>query len=269
MTKIGFYQFYPVFGQVSENLAKVVSVLKNADTDLIVLPELPFTGYCFQNRDELKTLAEDPSNSRTIDTLINLCRAQDFFLVTGFAERCLDKLFNSALLIGPEGVLHTYRKLHLFNTEKKYFDKGDTPLEINNVRDIKIVIMICYDWAFPEVALILELKGADLLCHPTNLVLPFCQQAMHTRCLENKVFAITANRYGRDVRLHGKVTFTGQSQIVAPRGELLYRAKPNKDKLYIAKVDIKLARDKSISERNDFFKDRRPSYYQDLCKNPL
>jgi predicted amidohydrolase len=265
MTRIGFYQFYPQFGHVGKNLAQVVNALREADADLIVLPELAFTGYYFRDRDELARLAEDPAESSTVDGLIALCRERDFYLVTGFAEKCLDRYFNSALLIGPEGLVHTYRKLHLFNTEKNCFDEGDVPLQMNEVRGMRVGMMVCFDWAFPEVARALALKGADLIGHPANLVLTYCQQAMVTRCIENMVFAVTANRYGTEERPHGELTFTGQSQVVAPKGALVYQSCPDQDDLYVAQVDIGLARDKKISERNDVLTDRRPEFYRELC----
>jgi predicted amidohydrolase len=267
MLRVGFFQFAPKFGEVATNLSKIVSALSTAEADIIVLPELAFTGYFFQDHSELAYLAEDPAKSPTVSSLIALCRDRDFFLVTGFAEKSADKIFNSALLVGGDGVIHTYRKLHLFNTEKEYFDPGDTPLETIELRGVRIGIMICFDWAFPEVARVLALQGADLLCHPSNLVLTYCQKTMVTRCLENSVFSVTANRFGSDIRHRGTLTFTGQSQMVAPDGELIYRAKPEEEELFIAEIDVGKARNKWITQRNELFEDRRPEYYTDLIEN--
>jgi predicted amidohydrolase len=175
-------------------------------------------------------------------------------------------VFNSALLIGPQGVGHTYRKLHLFSTEKDCFDPGDVPLQVNEVRGFRIGMMICFDWIFPEVARTLTLQGADLLCHPANLVLTYCQQAMLVRCTENLVYAVTANRYGTERRPHGELAFTGQSQIVAPRGKLVHRGDPAREELYVAEVDLALARTKKIVARNDILADRRAEYYRALCE---
>jgi predicted amidohydrolase len=267
MYKIGFFQFEPKFGEVKANLAKVLSALQKVDADLIVLPELAFTGYYFQNRSELMSMAEDPETSSTVEGLTRLCRERDFSLVTGFAERSADKLFNSALLIGPHGVIHTYRKLHLFNTEKEYFDPGDTPLATIDVRGARIGMMVCFDWVFPEVARVLSLQGADILCHPSNLVLDWCQKAMVTRCLENAVFAVTANRIGADIRPHGELKFTGKSQVTAPKGEIVYRAAPDAEELYIAEIDPSLARNNFMTPKNDLFRDRRPEFYASLSSS--
>ncbi|MFQ5751320.1 MAG: nitrilase-related carbon-nitrogen hydrolase [bacterium] len=266
MLRIGFYQFRPIFGNVPANLTKVVKALSQIKADLIVLPELALTGYYFKDRNEVKILAEEPENSSTVQSLIALCRERDFYLVTGFAEKKLEKLFNSALLLGPEGIVHTYRKLHLFNEEKYWFDPGDIALQVQNVRGAKIGIMICFDWIFPEVARTLTISGADIICHPSNLVLDYCQQTMLSRCLENSIFAITANRFGLDKRPHGELHFTGKSQIVAPKGELLHRAASQREVLFITEIDPDVARDKKITPLNQIIDDRRPEFYGPLLQ---
>lgn len=266
MTRIGFFQFCPEFGEIARNLSAVIQALQQADADLIVLPELAFTGYYFRDRSELEHLAQDPQDSSIVDSLASLCRERGFYLVTGFAEKHLDRCFNSALLVGPEGLVGTYRKIHLFGTEQDCFDKGDTPLHVSEVRGIRVGMMVCFDWIFPEVTRTLMLKGADVICHPANLVLTYCQQAMAVRCIENLVFAITANRYGTERRPHGEITFTGQSQIVAPKGKVLHRSVPDRDDLHIVSVDIALARDKRIAMQNNIVDNRRPEFYQSLCE---
>lgn len=264
--KAGFFQFHPRFGKIKNNLLAVVTALNEADADLIVLPELALTGYYFRDRDEVRELAEDPYHSGHVDSLVSLCRDKSMHIVTGFAEKATDKYFNSALLLGPEGIIAVYRKLHLFNDEKKWFDPGDTPVEVHTVKDAKIGMMICFDWIFPEVSRLLAVKGADILCHPSNLVLDYCQNAMLTRCLENHVFAITCNRFGHDKRPHGNIKFTGKSQIVAPKGQLLYRSPSQREELVILDIDVSAARNKLITNNNDIMQDRRPEFYGDLVK---
>ncbi len=264
--RVGFYQFNPEFGRVHQNVTRVIDALQDVRADIIVLPELPFTGYLFRNRRELALLAEEIPRSETLDALATLCRRRDFFVVTGFAEKDGDRLFNSAVLVGPGGVLYVYRKLHLFNTEKECFDPGDTPLEAVRVRDARVGMMVCYDWRFPEVARVLTLKGAQLICQPANLVLPWCQQTMLTRSLENNVFSVTANRHGTERRPHGELTFTGQSQIVDPRGNRLCRAPINTDALCVKDIDIAQADEKKMTPQNDLLSDRRPEFYGELAK---
>lgn len=266
MLRVGYYQFRPAFGKTEKNLNKIVSALKKVNVDLVVLPELAFSGYYFKDRHEVKSLSDDPNHSVTFESLIALCRDRNFFLVTGFAEKAKDKYFNSAALIGPEGIIHIYRKLHLFNEEKNWFDPGDIQLQVNDIRDTKIGMMICFDWIFPEVMRILSIQGTDIICHPSNLVLDYCQHAMISRTIENGVFAITTNRYGQDNRPHGSLKFTGKSQIVAPKGVLIHRAKSQQEDLFVTKIDPQLARDKKITPLNQIITDRRPEFYKILSK---
>jgi len=262
--KIGYFQYQPQFGAPKANLDKVVEALTGVDADIIVLPELAFTGYFFENRDELNQLAEDVSESPTLNGLVSLCKDNEFHIVTGFAEQYAERLYNAALVVGPSGLLHRYRKLHLFNTEKAYFDPGDTPLETIKICGANVGVLVCFDWVFPEVARSLALLGADILCHPSNLVLTYCQQTMLARSLENSVYSITANRIGREKRPWGELVFTGQSQIVGPKGEVLQSSGAKEEAVVICEIDVSAARNKLITENNDLFLDRRPAFYDTI-----
>ncbi len=262
--RVGYYQFHPEFGAPGQNLEKAESALAGVDADIIVLPELAFTGYFFEDRGELNELAEDVSASPTVQGLTRLCKSNDFYLVAGFAERCGESLYNAALVIGPSGLLHCYRKLHLFNTEKEYFDPGDTPLKTIEIRGVHVGVMICFDWVFPEVARSLALQGADLICHPSNLVLAYCQKAMVTRCLENSVYAVTANRTGTETRPRGELSFTGQSLIVGPKGEIMAGSDSGEEAVVVRDIDVSAARKKLMTENNDLFADRRPDFYRHI-----
>ncbi|OPL18406.1 MAG: hypothetical protein AVO35_06065 [Candidatus Aegiribacteria sp. MLS_C] len=114
----------------------------------MVLPELPFTGCGFESRSGLLSMAEDPGHSGNVDALTEVCARKDMHIVTGFAEKCGEKCFNSALLIGSGGMVSKYRKLHLFRREKTCFDPGDLPPAAVRVRDSVIGMMVCFDRAF-------------------------------------------------------------------------------------------------------------------------
>lgn len=261
MLKAGYCQFAPVFGEMQANRHRAVSLIERSEADLIVLPELPFTGYGFESREQLLTLAEDPEDSETISILTELCNRNSVHIVTGFAERAGEKCFNSAFLIGPRGIEGCYRKLHLFDREKTYFDPGNLPMEVFPVEDANIGMMVCFDWIFPEVARTLAIKGADIICHPANLVLSYCQQTMLARCTENLVFAITANRTGSEKHSFGNLDFTGLSQIVAPGGEIIHRSDSEAEEVCIMEIDYRRSRSKMITRRNDVLADRRPEFY--------
>jgi predicted amidohydrolase len=266
MLRVGFYQYRPLFGNVSRNLRKVTKRLSDVSADLMVLPELAFTGYHFRDKAELEPMAEETGNSRIISALTEICARKKMYIVTGFAEKEGNDIYNSAVLIGPEGLVHTYRKIQLFYREKEMFTSGNIPLQVQEIKGTRMGMMICFDWIFPEITRILALEGAEIICHPSNLVLSYCQQAMLTRCLENGVFAITTNRFGADNRPHGTLRFTGKSQIVGPKGNLLFRAHSQREVLHIAEIDPSETRDKKMTDLNHLFKDRRPEMYGKLCE---
>ena len=108
----------------------------------------------------------------------------------------------------------------------------------------------------------LALAGAEIICHPANLVLPHCPDAMVTRCLENHLFSITANRIGVEGRGGKKrLAYIGQSEIVSPKGSVLVRAPRSREALRIVEIDSETARDKSLNPYNNLWRDRRPRLY--------
>lgn len=246
-----------------DNFEKVrLAVAANLSVDLLVLPEFFATGYQFLSKDEVADLSDEVPQGETTDFMATLSRQRNIYIVAGLPERDGDKFYNSAVLTGPEGFIGCYRKTHLFFEENLYFTPGDTGFRVWDTPIGKIGIMICFDWFFPESARTLALKGAEVIAHPSNLVLPYCPQSMPVRCLENRVFAVTANRTGVEKRKEGDaLTFIGQSQITSPRAEILMRAGKDEEILMTADIDLSLARDKKLNQFNDLFKDRRPEYY--------
>ncbi|MFC1867620.1 nitrilase-related carbon-nitrogen hydrolase [Thermodesulfobacteriota bacterium] len=268
--KIGVYQNNPDFGVVEKNIGRAIEELSGVTADLMVLPELFNTGYQFVSREEAVELAEEIPSGKTCKALTELARSKDMFMVFGLAERDKDRIFNSAAIVGPEGFIGRYRKSHLFAEEKIFFDPGDTGFRVFDLRPARIGVMICFDWWFPESARCMGLMGADIICHPANLVLPNCQKAMVTRSLENGVFSATANRIGVEAR-GGKepLTFTGESQVLNNRGELLTSLGTSETGISVVDIDVKEAGDKSITAYNDRFKDRRPELYKILLDEGL
>jgi predicted amidohydrolase len=165
--------------------------------------------------------------------------------------------------VGPAGFIGCYRKTHLFYEETLHFTPGDSGFHVWDIGAARIGVMICFDWYYPEAARSLALQGADILCHPSNLVLPNCPDSMPVRCLENRVFAVTCNRIGSEAR-GGKdrLTYIGQSEVVGPNGVILHRAPRDKEDLAVIEIDSAEARNKSLNRYNDLFRDRRPSLYQ-------
>ena len=247
---------------VKENAGRALSMIAGSGADLVVLPELFSTGYNFRSVDEVREMAEPSGDSVAVGILSETAHSENMHIIAGFAELGGDgKLYNSAALIRPGGKIEVYRKCHLFYEEKKWFSPGKESPPVFEVGDSMVGLMICFDWIFPEVSRILALKGADIICHPANLVLPFCQKAMVTRSMENAVFTITANRIGTESRGETSLTFTGNSQITNPKGKILKRSSEETEELVLADVEPSTARDKKITPMNDIFEDRRDDIY--------
>jgi len=260
--RAGFLQMRPRFGAVEENVSAIETALARVRDALVVLPELCTTGYSFASRAELEALAE-PAEGPTAARLAALARRNRLTLCYGFAERDGRRIFNSALTLTPAGKRFRYRKAHLFDREKLCFD---VPRERFGCFEAgtRLGVMICFDWVFPEVCRALALDGVRMILHPSNLVLPYCQQAMTTRCIENRVFAITCNRVG--VETHGgrSLRFTGRSQVVDPRGAVLVRGSATSEELQLVTLDPAAAADKRMTPHNDVLGDRRPELYRSL-----
>ncbi len=259
--RVGIVQSTPEFGEIQRNLDEVEQLMESHEAELWVLPELFASGYLFLNRKEARELAEPLGEGLISKAMLRWARTHDAAICGGIAERDEDKIYNSALLVHPGGTLASYRKLHLFHGEKDVFDLSHTPPPVAQWREAKLGIMICFDWRFPETARSLAIDGADLILHPSNLVLSSSPSAMVTRALENGVFIFTANRGGVDDRGSKRLEFLCGSQAVDPKGEILGKIPPGGKGVLVVDIDPALARDKSVAERNDLLADRRPEHY--------
>ena len=257
---VGYIQTSPNFGEKEENFKQIKKIVGDIEVDLIVLPELFATGYTFVSKGEAQEMAEKKSGE-TSNFLQNISQKTEAIVIGGFIEKEGSEIYNSSIMVFKEKIIGTYRKVHLYYKEKVWFSPGNKNLEVYKVNGINIGIMICFDWIFPETARTLALLGADIIAHPANLVLPYCQKAMVTRCLENHVFAITSNRIGQEKRGVDNFNFTGASQITSNKGEILSSAPIDKIFADFVDIDVKEARNKKLNDFNDIFNDRRNQFY--------
>jgi predicted amidohydrolase len=258
--RVAVLQFAPRFGEVGANLDTVDRMLESVRADVIVLPELFQTGYLFTSRDELPRLAES-LDGPTVTRIQRWARRSDAAIVAGIAEATPEGCYNSAVVIGPEGLLAHYRKIHLFDREKLWFEPGNLGFPVCEFRGARLGVMVCFDWRFPEAARSLAFKGADLIVHPSNLVLPWCPDAMITRALENNVFIATSDRWGTDERGGTRLRFIGRSQVVDPHGRRLAQLGEDEDGVLTVDIDPASARNKQVNEHNHLFDDLRPDHY--------
>lgn len=259
--KIGLIQIDSQFGQVEENLIKAEKLILSQRADLYVLPELFNTGYNILTRGEIEALAEQAGQGKTFRKMFQLAQELNCYLAYGYAEKEGEFLYNSAILLGPEGMVGNYRKTHLFGRENLFFQPGNTGFQVYQTPLGRIGIMICFDWYFPEAARTLALQGAQVIVHPSNLVLPNCPAGMITRSLENRVYSITCDRVGKENRGTVELSYIGTSQVVSPQGEILVRLSAEQEEIGVVEIDPILADNKELNEFNDLLANRKPDYY--------
>lgn len=261
MVKISLIQSQPILGEPDKNIQNLIPLLAQTEgSALIVLPELANSGYNFTSRAQAMELSETIDESKFIEFLHQHASAANCHIVSGMNERERDLLYNTAVLIGPGGLIGRYRKLHLFMNEKDIFEPGNRGLPVFDIGEMTVGIQICFDYLFPETWRILALKGADMICHPSNLVTPYGQKVVPIHSIVNGVYAITANRTGAD----GDLKFSGGSIITGTRGEVLARASENKPEVITIEIDPEKSRNKMITEKNHALHDRRPDQYGEI-----
>jgi 5-aminopentanamidase len=253
-------QTHPVLGAVQRNVEEALALMETAPAEMYVLPELCTTGYLFADHGEVERLAE-PANGPSLKAFMDFARRRGVYVVAGFAERA-DRLYNSAAMIGPTGIVGIYRKVHLYDRENLFFEPGNLGFPVFPVRFGTVGIMICFDWMYPESVRSLTLGGADVIAHPSNLVLPYCPDAMVTRCIENRVFAVTADRVGREEHAGYGLTFIGSSQVVRPDGTIAKRLNSTDPGVAVADIDLAQAQQKKLNAFNDLLTGRRTDQYR-------
>ncbi len=264
--KAGYLQQHPEYLAVSKNLARTEELIEDTVADLLVLPELFQSGYFFQSQDDLEAVAEPIPEGPTTERLKAWAAGTGTTLVAGLAERDGEAIYNSSVLVRPDGTTETYRKVHLFYEETTLFTPGDLGFPVFDVETqdgqlYRLGMMVCFDWYFPEAARSLALNGADVIAHPSNLVLPHCPDSMPIRARENHVYTITANRYGTETKGDEQLTFIGLSEVCGPEGEVLAQAEREGAVVTTVEFDPHDARERHINRYNDTLGDRRSDTY--------
>ena len=258
--RVALVQYEPIFGDRDGNTERLIARCRSVPADLYVLPELAITGYQFVSAQEARGLSDEITSPR-IEAFMAAASELNAAIIVGFAERAGEVLYNASIAALPDGRAILYRKTHLFYKETLYFHPGDTGFPVFEFRSARIGMAICFDWFFPESFRTLALKGADIIAHSSNLVMPYCQRADFSAAVQNRVFIATVNRVGAERREDEQLEFTGESVLVSPRGEYLLRGPQTTEAVLVADIDPTEARNKAINPYNDVFTMRRPPLY--------
>ena len=271
--RIAAVQMDVSIGQPEANLAAMLAKLKEAaagGAKLICFPECALTGYCFDSVAEAMPFAQTLPGAAT-ERFAQACRELDVFAVFGLLEKDGDRLFNAAALVGPNGLIGSYRKVHLpylgIDMRTNY---GDRPFAIFEAGGVRIGLLICYDAAFPEATRALALQGADLIVLPTNwppgaeCVADF---TINSRAMENAVYFLAVNRVGEERGFR----FIGRSRICEPSGCTLVSTNSLDAAILFADIDPAQSRNKRVTRvpgkhAIDRLADRRPEMYVSLTQ---
>ncbi|MBI3099088.1 MAG: carbon-nitrogen hydrolase family protein [Planctomycetes bacterium] len=272
-TRIAAVQCDPRLADVPHNRAMILQGLTRAarrGAQLVVFPECALSGYGFASKRAAWPHAETvPGPFSTV--VSEECRRLAVWTVFGMLERDGPRLFNSAVLAGPRGLVGRYRKVHLpFLGVDRFATRGDRPFEVHRLPFGRIGMHICYDGSFPEAARSLRLLGADLLILPTNWPEGAGINARHTclvRAHENHVHFVACNRVGTESGFR----FIGRSQIIDCNGRALATARHARPTTILADLDLPAARRTRVILRRgkyelDRIGHRRPEFYGAVCK---
>ena len=275
VVKIACCQIEPHVGRKEENLEKTLRFAEEAADEgasVILLPELANTGYVFNTRSEAFGLSEEVPGGETTRTWEEWAMRRGVYLAAGIAEREGDRLYNSSVLLGPDGYIGKYRKLHLWNREKLFFEPGDLGLPVFHTPLGRLAMYLCWDMWFPELTRIYALQGVDLILNITNWVSAGQgREKEDTRLTEavcvalahlNSVFIAAADRIG----IERGQPFLGRSMIVSPRGELLAGpASHDQEETIFAVCNLVESRQRKRKTRlNHLMLDRRTDVYDTL-----
>ena len=237
---------------------------------LVVFPECFITGYCFESLEEGREVAESV-NGPSVEFAAGLCAKHNCYTVFGMLEQEGPDVYNTAVLVGPDGLIGSYRKVHLpYLGIDRFTTPGNRPFEVFDAGGVRIGMLICYDGGFPEAARVLALKGADIVVLPTNWppgAEYMSQFSSNSRAMENGIYFAAVNRVG----LERGFSFIGRSRICDPVGATLEAADHTDECVIRGSVDVTMARQKRIVRvpgRHviDRFADRRPEMYGPICE---
>lgn len=265
--RIGLAQTAPRLGDMAGNLAEVLLMLGRAreqGCDIVLFPECALSGYMFEDAAPAAAAAIVVPGLEMM-RLVQACHDLRLHCVIGVLEQRDGSLWNTAQLVGPDGIVGGYDKTHIPQLGvDRFVQPGQGPYAVHDTALGRIGLQICDDWRFPEVTRSLALQGAELVAMPTCSPASSRELADYlprTRAVENAIFFAMANRVG----VEGPATFLGHSQVVDPGGHRMVLGEQVEAPL-VCDVNLAQARAKSREQadglyRLDIMNERRPELY--------
>ncbi len=272
-TNVACAQIDCVLGDPKSNREKIIATIRAAakrEAHLVIFPECALTGYAYNSLDEATPFAESIDGC-SAEAIADVCRETKAYAIVGFIEAAGEKFYNAAMVLGPDGVAGSYRKVHLpYIGIDRFLTPGDRPFQVFDLPFGKVGVNICYDISFPEPSRVLKLMGAELIALITNWPTAAWrspQFVANTRALENHLFYAAVDRIGRERGWD----FIGRSKVIDCNGDTLAEASADSEELLIVPVVLAEANNNRIvnvagAYEVDRLKDRRPEFYQSISE---
>jgi len=257
-------QLAPALGKKADNLRKMGKVLADAEADLAMFGELYLSGY--MARDAIPKLAE-PIEGPSVRAVQALAAEHGTHVLFGMPEKAAARtLYNTSVLVAPDGRTWSYRKIYLANfgpfEEAVWFGPG-RELVLADTKLGKIGLLICYDLFFPELAKALALRGADVIAAVSaapHTSRRFFDAILPARAIENATYVLYANLVGTELNQ----VFSGGSQAWGPRGEELGKAKDHREQ--VVAVDVDLEALDAARQLRPTIRDTRKEFFEAIAR---
>ncbi|MCF4998748.1 carbon-nitrogen hydrolase [Pseudomonas syringae] len=250
--KIELVQISGRDGDTAYNLERTLQAIatRAADADLLVFPETQLMGFC--NAVQLAEIAE-PLDGPIMQAVQRAAFEHNVSVLIGLAENAAGVFYNTSALVTPQGIAMSYRKTHLWPSERGLFQPGDR-FVTTLWKGIRVGILICYDIELPESARALAQLGAELILVTNGNMDPYGpvhRAAITARAQENQAFAVMVNRVGDG---DDGLVFAGGSAVVDPLGRVLFEAGRDECRK-VVELDLDLLHTARLDY--DYLKDRR------------
>ncbi|WP_145590839.1 nitrilase-related carbon-nitrogen hydrolase [Yersinia aleksiciae] len=259
-------QFEPSMFAKEANVRQLLALVEQAaqkGARLITTPEMATTGYCWFDRQEIAPMVETVPGEST-ERFAKIAQRYQCYIVLGMPEVDPETAlyYNSAVLIGPQGVMGCHRKSHPYISEPKWAAAGDVGHQVFDTPLGRIGMLVCMDIHFPETARLLALDGVDVICHISNWLAERTPAPYWiSRAMENGCYLLESNRWG----LERGVQFSGGSCIIEPDGNIA-AVVDDGDGIAYAEIDISRSRQRRVLGEA-VFDQRRPDYYHALLSD--
>jgi predicted amidohydrolase len=262
----------------------------DAKADLVLFPELVIHGHCTPNTWEL---AEPVPDGPSVVKLVEISRRHQLVLCVGLSEKERDIVYNTQVLVGPQGYIGKQRKLHL-SRDETFLYKGGREIPVFDIGPCKVGMVICYDNQFPEISRVLALRGAEVILMPhagrfklwddTPESQATARRYSHNflkkyalRARENACFAVLTDQVGRAGYVdhwprdsENQPHHAGAALIWGPDGELLASTQEEciREEMIVATLDAALmAQERSLA--NYMLRTRRPELFGELVRDQV